>query len=74
MTESLVSKIKSFCNLLRDAGLGYRDYLEQLTYLLFLKMAVEYSKKTLCRDLQDLVSKNVYKETGEKRGRKYHLR
>jgi type I restriction enzyme M protein len=44
MTEALVSKIKSFCNLLRDAGLGYGDYLEQLTYLLFLKMVDEYSK------------------------------
>jgi type I restriction enzyme M protein len=29
---------------LRDDGVGYGDYLEQLTYLLFLKMADEYSK------------------------------
>jgi type I restriction enzyme M protein len=34
----------SFCNPLRDVGVGYGDYLEQLTYLLFLKMADEYSK------------------------------
>jgi type I restriction enzyme M protein len=27
------------CNTLRDDGVGYGDYLEQLTYLLFLKMA-----------------------------------
>ena len=26
-----------FCNPLRDVGVGYGDYLEQLTYLLFLK-------------------------------------
>ncbi|MEO5571321.1 MAG: class I SAM-dependent DNA methyltransferase [Bacteroidia bacterium] len=41
---SIVSKVWSFCNTLRDDGVGYGDYLEQLTYLLFLKMADEYSK------------------------------
>ncbi|KAM3114199.1 N-6 DNA methylase [Phormidesmis sp. 146-33] len=43
-TQSIVSKVWSFCNTLRDDGVGYGDYLEQLTYLLFLKMADEYSK------------------------------
>jgi type I restriction enzyme M protein len=37
----LVQKLWSFCNLLRDDGLSYGDYVEQLTYLLFLKMAHE---------------------------------
>lgn len=40
-TNSLVAKIWSFCDTLRDDGLNYGDYLEQLTYLLFLKMANE---------------------------------
>ena len=40
-TNILVSKIWSYCDTLRDDGLGYGDYLEQLTYLLFLKMADE---------------------------------
>ncbi|WP_339883580.1 class I SAM-dependent DNA methyltransferase [Polaribacter vadi] len=40
-TNILVTKIWSFCDTLRDDGLGYGDYLEQLTYLLFLKMADE---------------------------------
>lgn len=44
MTDSLISKVWSFCNILRDDGVGYGEYLEQLTYLLFLKMADEYSK------------------------------
>ncbi len=44
MAESLISKVWSFCKVLRDDGVGYGDYLEQLTYLLFLKMADEYSK------------------------------
>ncbi len=43
-SSSIVSKVWSFCNKLRDDGVGYGDYLEQLTYLLFLKMADEYSK------------------------------
>lgn len=43
-TAAIVSKVWSFCNVLRDDGVGYGDYLEQLTYLLFLKMADEYSK------------------------------
>ncbi len=43
-TAGIISKVWSFCNTLRDDGVGYGDYLEQLTYLLFLKMADEYSK------------------------------
>jgi type I restriction enzyme M protein len=42
--ESIVSKVWSFCTTLRDDGVGYGDYLEQLTYLIFLKMADEYSR------------------------------
>jgi type I restriction enzyme M protein len=43
-TSSIVSKVWAFCNTLRDDGVGYGDYLEQLTYLLFLKMADENSR------------------------------
>jgi type I restriction enzyme M protein len=50
-TSSIVSKVWSFCNPLRDVGVGYGDYLEQLTYLLFLKMADEYSKPPHKREL-----------------------
>ena len=38
-TASIVSRVWSFCTTLRDDGVGYGDYLEQLTYLIFLKMA-----------------------------------
>jgi type I restriction enzyme M protein len=50
-TSGIVSKIWAFCNTLRDDGVGYGDYLEQLTYLLFLKMADEYSKPPLNRPM-----------------------
>src|SRR4051794_29434564 len=39
--RQLVQKLWNFCNLLRDDGLSYGDYVEQLTYLLFLKMGHE---------------------------------
>jgi len=42
--QQLVQKLWNYCNILRDDGLSYGDYVEQLTYLLFLKMADEQSK------------------------------
>lgn len=43
MTDSqiIVQKLWNYCNVLRDDGLSYGDYVEQLTFLLFLKMADE---------------------------------
>ncbi len=43
----LVNKLWSFCNVLRDDGVGTLDYTEQLTYLLFLKMAHERETRAL---------------------------
>ncbi len=40
-TQFIVQKLWSYCNILRDDGMSYGDYVEQLTYLLFLKMAYE---------------------------------
>jgi type I restriction enzyme M protein len=42
----IVQKLWSYCNVLRDDGLSYQDYLEQLTFLLFLKMADERAHLT----------------------------
>ncbi len=49
-TSSLIQKVWNFCHTLRDDGVGYGDYLEQLTYLLFLKMAHEYAQEPYLRD------------------------
>jgi type I restriction enzyme M protein len=49
-SAAIVNKVWNFCHTLRDDGVGYGDYLEQLTYLLFLKMADEYSKPPYTRD------------------------
>ena len=43
-TSAIITKVWGMCNPLRDAGVSYGDYLEQLTYLLFLKMSDEYSR------------------------------
>ena len=42
--QQLVQKLWNYCSILRDDGLSYGDYVEQLTFLLFLKMADEQSK------------------------------
>ena len=50
-TDTIISKVWSFCTTLRDDGVGYGDYLEQLTYLIFLKMADEYGRPPYKRDV-----------------------
>jgi len=49
-SSTLIQKVWNFCHTLRDDGVGYGDYLEQLTYLLFLKMAHEYAQDPYNRD------------------------
>lgn len=70
MTAStIVSKVWSFCNTLRDDGVSYGDYLEQLTYLLFLKMADELSKPPHNRKLpipKDYNWESLTEKKGEK--------
>jgi type I restriction enzyme M protein len=43
-SSAIVQKLWNYCNVLRDDGMSYGDYVEQLTYLLFLKMADERTK------------------------------
>ncbi len=46
-SRRLVEKLWSYCNVLRDDGVSTIDYTEQLTYLLFLKMAHERETRSL---------------------------
>ncbi len=46
-SSAIVQKLWNYCNILRDDGLSYGDYIEQLTYLLFLKMAHERTQSPL---------------------------
>src|SRR2546422_1656137 len=43
-SAAIIQKLWNYCNVLRDDGMSYGDYVEQLTYLLFLKMADERTK------------------------------
>lgn len=49
-TTTIISKVWGMCGPLRDDGVSYGDYLEQLTYLIFLKMSDEYSKPPYKKD------------------------
>ena len=42
--STIVQRLWNYCHVLRDDGVSYGDYVEQLTYLLFLKMADEQTK------------------------------
>src|SRR6187549_3276417 len=48
-STQIVQKLWNYCNVLRDDGLSYGDYLEQLTYLLFLKLAHEQTQPPYSR-------------------------
>lgn len=66
-TSGIVQKVWTFCNVLRDDGVGYGDYLEQLTFLLFLKMADEYSKPPYSRKIgipKEFAWDSLTKKTG----------
>lgn len=81
-STTIISKVWGLCNPLRDDGVSYGDYLEQLTYLIFLKMSDEYSKSPYKRDtgipdgygwsdmnmLKGAELENQYKATLEKLG------
>ena len=71
-TETFLSRLG--LNERQLKAVKYVKVNRQVTITSFKDLLPNVSKKTLYRDLQDLVSKNVFKETGEKRGRKYHLR
>jgi type I restriction enzyme M protein len=66
-SHQLIQKLWNYCNILRDDGLSYGDYVEQLTFLLFLKMADEKSRPPFNKpspipknfDWQTLLNRNV---------------
>jgi type I restriction enzyme M protein len=43
-SSTIVQRLWNYCNVLRDDGVSYGDYVEQLTYLLFLKMDDENTR------------------------------
>jgi type I restriction enzyme M protein len=71
--SDIVQKLWGFCHTLRHDGIDYGDYIEQLTYLLFLKMAdekaIDLSKQKLTNEKGKTVTVDcswptLYKQTG----------
>ncbi len=48
-SSAIVQRLWNYCHVLRDDGVSYGDYVEQLTYLVFLKMADEQTKPPFSR-------------------------
>ena len=46
-THDIVQKLWNFCNLLRDDGVTYMQYVTELTYLLFLKLLQEQDQEAM---------------------------
>lgn len=59
--KQLVNKLWNYCDILRDDGLSYGDYVEQLTFLLFLKMDDERTKPPYNKESE--ISKNLNWQT-----------
>ncbi|MRJ45754.1 N-6 DNA methylase [Idiomarina loihiensis] len=60
-TQDLINKLWNLCNLLRDDGITYNEYLNELTYLVFLKMVEETGQDELIPEnyrWQDIVAFN----------------
>lgn len=52
-TQQIVNKAWNFAHVLRDDGLSYMAYTEQITFLLFLKMAHEQTKPPYNRPMTE---------------------
>ena len=48
-SQQIVNKAWSYAHVLRDDGLDYKGYTEQITFLLFLKMAHEQTRPPYSR-------------------------
>ncbi len=58
-TNSLVAKLWNYCTVLRDDGLSTIDYVEQLSYLLFLKIADEQYQNDLSDKPKRVIPENL---------------
>lgn len=67
-SATIVQRLWNYCNVLRDDGVSYGDYVEQLTFLLFLKMADEQTKPPFNKPStipQDLDWQSLLKKAGD---------
>ncbi|WP_307797810.1 class I SAM-dependent DNA methyltransferase [Streptomyces laculatispora] len=74
-TNSLVAKLWNYCNVLRDNGLSTIEYVEQLSYLLFLKMVDEIAEDPFSEaDAAEIVpTAYAWKSLASKKGQALEL-
>lgn len=60
--QEIVQKLWNLCNVLRDDGISYQDYVTELTYILFLKMAKETETEEILDDDGNIVKINIPEE------------
>jgi type I restriction enzyme M protein len=65
-TSTIVQRLWNYCNVLRDDGMSYGDYVEQLTYLLFLKM--DHENATMLSKPSTILDKYSWSSLLEKHG------
>src|ERR1700722_37494 len=72
--STLIQKVWNYAHVLRDDGLALMDYTEQITYLLFLKMAWERQHEAAL-EIPSLYTWGTLKKIGDDRKRlnRYHL-
>lgn len=65
-SSTIVQRVWNYCNALRDDGISYGDYVEQLTYLIFLKMDDENAQFGKSSAIpEDLRWRALFKKDGE---------
>ena len=71
-TQDIVQKLWNLCNILRDDGITYHQYVTELTYILFLKMINETgTEEKLIKAVKEMIKKlddeqkSQFKELGE---------
>ena len=65
-TQDIVQKLWNLCNVLRDDGITYHQYVTELTYILFLKMINENGTE---EKLIKAVKADLQKRLNEKKGK-----
>lgn len=69
--EQLVAKVWNYAHVLRDQGISYGDYIEQITYLLFLKM--DHEREELLGEASAIPPKWRWQHLAGKDGDKLEL-
>ena len=65
-TPDIVQKLWNLCNVLRDDGITYHQYVTELTYILFLKMLEETGEESaLQKDIGEAYKKRLEKYSDE---------